>query len=430
MTTKKTGRGQKMLVLLLMIISMCTIYVLPYLRYQFFTPLQEAMGLAGETQKYGNLVTVYGIMNILMYLPGGIIADRFNPKKLMVFSMISSGILGLWMATWPGYEMLLLIHILWGFTTVLTFWSTSVKVVNMLAASDEQGEMFGMLESGRGILTLILNFIWVGIFALFANRGNLGMTIVVAAVSALMIISGVLLGFLLPPMNAEQATNASVKESLTAMLGAFKLPITYILAAMIFVPSAIVATGSYYAPYLENVAGMNTVISSTFAVIRGTAFPIVAALLFGVLSKKIGRSSSLLLTSCVALVVLSIVLRLVPGSAAVLWPLMIIMVCIAFFTGGCRAVNWAIIDEAGTAKNMVGSVIGVASLIGYLPDAFIHTMYGGWIDTYDFTTAYNKIFNFCIIVAVVGAAFAFCGERIIKKRQMELKANGSVSTEE
>ncbi len=430
MTTKKTGRGQKMLVLLLMIISMCTIYVLPYLRYQFFTPLQEAMGLAGETQKYGNLVTVYGIMNILMYLPGGIIADRFNPKKLMVFSMISSGVLGLWMATWPGYEMLLLIHILWGFTTVLTFWSTSVKVVNMLAASDEQGEMFGMLESGRGVLTLILNFIWVGIFALFANRGNLGMTIVVAAVSALMIISGVLLGFLLPPMNAEQATNASVKESLTAMLGAFKLPITYILAAMIFVPSAIVATGSYYAPYLENVAGMNTVISSTFAVIRGTAFPIVAALLFGVLSKKIGRSSSLLLSSCVALVVLSIVLRLVPGSAAVLWPLMIIMVCIAFFTGGCRAVNWAIIDEAGTAKNMVGSVIGVASLIGYLPDAFIHTMYGGWIDTYDFTTAYNKIFNFCIIVAVVGAAFAFFGERIIKKRQMELKANGSVSTEE
>ena len=152
--------------------------------------------------------------------------------------------------------------------------------------------------------------------------------------------------------------------------------------------------------------------------------------MFGVLSKKIGRSSSLLLTSCVALVVLSIVLRLVPGSAAVLWPLMIIMVCIAFFTGGCSAVNWAIIDEAGTAKNMVGSVIGVASLIGYLPDAFIHTMYGGWIDTYDFTTAYNKIFNFCIIVAVVGAIFAFFGERIIKKRQMELKAHGSVSTEE
>ena len=161
METKSKGKGQKMLILLLMIISMCTIYVLPYLRYQFFTLLQEAMVLAGETQKYGNLVTVYGVMNILMYLPGGIIADRFNPKKLMVFSMISSGVLGLWMATWPGYEMLLLIHILWGFTTVLTFWSTSVKVINMLASSDEQGTMFGMLESGRGILNMLLNFAWL-----------------------------------------------------------------------------------------------------------------------------------------------------------------------------------------------------------------------------------------------------------------------------
>ena len=70
-------------------------------------------------------------------------------------------------------KMLLLIHILWGFTTVLTFWSTSVKVINMLASSDEQGTMFGMLESGRGILNMLLNFAWVGVFAMFANRESL-----------------------------------------------------------------------------------------------------------------------------------------------------------------------------------------------------------------------------------------------------------------
>lgn len=76
---------------------------------------------------------------------------------------------------------------------------------------------------------------------------------------------------------------------------------------------------------------------------------------------------------------------------------------------------------------MVGSVTGIASLIGYLPDSFIHTMYGGWIDSYDFTTAYNKIFTFCIIVVVVGTGFALLGERIIKKRQAELKAAAGAS---
>lgn len=421
MTTTSKGKGRKWMILTLMILSMCTIYILPYLRYNFFTPLQEAMGLAGETQKYGNLVSVYGIMNVLMYLPGGIIADRFDPKKLMVFSMISSGVLGLWMATWPGYEMLLLIHILWGFTTVLTFWSSSVKVVNMLAASDEQGEMFGLLESGRGIVSLLLNFAWVGVFALFAANGNLGMTVVVSAVSLLMIVSGILLAFLLPKSDVSQAVNTSIMDSLKALLGAFKLPITYVLAVMIFVPSAIMASGSYYAPYLQGAAAMTVVIAAVFATVRGNGFPIVAAVSYSRLSKKIGRSSSLLMISCIGLVVFTVLLRVIPGSAAALWPLMIIMALMAFFAGGCRAVNWAIIDEAGTSKNMVGSVIGIASLIGYLPDTFIHTMYGGWIDKYDFNTAYNKIFTFCIIVAVVGTVFAIIGERIIKKRQMHLK---------
>lgn len=422
MTAANNHRGRNWLVLMLMILSMCTIYILPYLRYYFFTPLQEAMGLAGETQKYGNLVSVYGIMNVLMYLPGGMIADRFDPKKLMVFSMISSGLLGLWMATWPGYEMLLLIHILWGFTTVLTFWSSSVKVVNMLASADEQGEMFGLLESGRGAVGLLLNLVWVGVFAVFAANGNLGMTVVVSAVSILMIISGLLLAFLLPKSDISHAVNTSVTDSLRALLGAFKLPITYVLAAMIFVPSALLAAGSYHAPYLQGAAAMSVVIASAFATIRGDGSKIVSAILYSRLSKKIGRSSSLLMYSCIALAVLSVLLFVIPGSKATLWPLVIILVLIAFFSCGCRAVNWAIIDEAGTPKNIVGSVIGVASLIGYLPDTFIHTLFGSWIDTHDFDTAYSKIFIFCIAVVVVGTIFAVIGERIIKKRQAERNA--------
>lgn len=425
MTKTKSSKGSKYLVLSLMILSMCTIYILPYFRYQFFTPLQDAMGLTGETQKYGNLISVYGIMNVLMYLPGGIIADRFDPKKLMVFSMISSGALGLWMATWPGYEMLLLIHILWGFTTVLTFWSSSVKVVNMLAAGDEQGEMFGLLESGRAVVGILLNMAWVGIFALFAANPDLGMTIIVSAISILMIISGVLLAFLLPNSDMSQAVNTSVKESFVALFGAFKLPITYVLAAMIFVPSALAATASYYQPYLQTGAGMSAVVASAFAVIRGNGIAIIAAFVYSRLSKKIGRSSSLLMYCCMAAVIIGVLLLVIPCAPGTLWPLIIIMSVMTFFVSGCRALNWAVIDEAGTAKNMVGSVIGVASLIGYLPDTFIHTMYGKWIDNYEFTEAYHKIYIFCIVVAVVGTGFAILGERIIKARMDKLKAEGT-----
>ncbi|MEG2268535.1 MAG: MFS transporter, partial [Acinetobacter sp.] len=142
---KKPGKSKKYLALILMIIALCTIYVIPYLRYTYFTPLQQAMGLENNATKFGNLISIYGIMNVICYLPGGIIADKFDAKKLLVFSMIATGALGIWMGTWPSYQILMLIHVLLGITTVLTFWSSSVKCVNMLAAADEQGQMFGFL---------------------------------------------------------------------------------------------------------------------------------------------------------------------------------------------------------------------------------------------------------------------------------------------
>ena len=420
---KGPSRSQKYLVLVLMIVSLCTIYVLPYLRYQYFTPLQEAMRLTGNATAYGSLISVYGIMNVICYLPGGIIADKFDPKKLLVFSMVASGVLGLWMATWPSYEFLMLIHVLWGITTVLTFWSASVKCVNMLASSDEQGQMFGLLEGGRGIVGIGMNAVWVAVFAYFASQadGNVaGMTVVVSGVSILMILDGIALAFLLPKTNAGEATNSSIKDSLKALVKSFTLPITWVLAAVIFVCSAVGASASYYAPYLQGACGMTAVMTAAFAIFRGDGSRIVSAPTFGFLSKRMGRSSFMILIACAALVILGAALRILPAGPATLWPLMIIMVLIAVCMCGNRAVYWAIIDEAGTPKNMVGSVIGVASIVGFLPDTFINTLFGSYLDNYEFTVAYGKIFTFILITCAIGTVFAFFGERIIRKHQKQM----------
>lgn len=50
---------KKYLALILMMFAMSTIYTLPYLRYSFFTALQDAMGLSNDATKYGNLMSVY-----------------------------------------------------------------------------------------------------------------------------------------------------------------------------------------------------------------------------------------------------------------------------------------------------------------------------------------------------------------------------------
>ena len=88
------SKSSKVVTLILMILAMNTIYMLPYLMYTYYTPLQEAMGLIGRDADYGRLLNVYGIANVILYLPGGWVADKFDCKKLLVFSMVSTGVLG------------------------------------------------------------------------------------------------------------------------------------------------------------------------------------------------------------------------------------------------------------------------------------------------------------------------------------------------
>ena len=91
----RKSKSSKVVTLILMILAMNTIYMLPYLMYTYYTPLQEAMGLIGRDADYGRLLNVYGIANVILYLPGGWVADKFDCKKLLVFSMVSTGVLGI-----------------------------------------------------------------------------------------------------------------------------------------------------------------------------------------------------------------------------------------------------------------------------------------------------------------------------------------------
>ena len=241
---KANIKSKKIIVLILMMLALATIYVLPYLRYSFYIPLQEAMNLVGENKKYGMLTSMYGIANFLLYIPGGWMADRFDPKKLMVFSMVSTGALGLWLSTWPGYTTLLLIYALFGITTVLTFWSASIKCINVISASDEQGSMFGGLEAGRGIVTLLVTTVFLGVYAVFQADSAKAMSAIVITCSLVMILVGIALAFLMPKTSAEGVTNTNIKDSLRAMGKAFKMPITYILAGMLFCAQICTQIGS------------------------------------------------------------------------------------------------------------------------------------------------------------------------------------------
>jgi len=412
----KQQTGKKMLILVLMMLSLCTIYILPYLSYSYYTPLQEAMGLVGNNAAYGSLISVYGIANVILYLPGGWIADKFDSKKLLVFSMVSTGLLGFWESTWPSYNTLMLIYVLWAFTTVLTFWSSSVKCVNLIADHDEQGSMFGSLEAGRGVINLAVVSLFVVIYTKFAADSTQSMTYVVRGCSIIMIAVGVALAFLMPKVAAEGSTNAGILDSLKAMGRAFKLPVTYVLSGMIFTASLCAKTASYYAPYLQECAGMSVTSATIFANYRGVICGVIGAGLAAILSKKAGKSTGIIAGAAIIMIVSFVIMAIVPLSAALLWPMLIVMLIATICNYVFRGLYYAVIDEAGSPKNVVGSVIGIASLIGFLPDTFYSALCGSWLDNHG-AGGYRYIFIASIAASVLGLTCSLIGDRLVRKNQ-------------
>jgi hypothetical protein len=131
----------------------------------------------------------------------------------------------------------------------------------------------------------------VGLFNLFRSDSSKAMGSIVAVVSVIMIAVGIALALLMPKFNNLHATNDSLLDSIKAMGVAFKLPITYVLAGLIFCGSMTYASSSYYAPYLQKFCGMPTEIAVTFTNYRAIICQLIAASLAAVLAAKLKNSS-------------------------------------------------------------------------------------------------------------------------------------------
>ncbi|GLL60759.1 hypothetical protein [Mycoplasmoides pneumoniae] len=71
------------------------IYIVPYFAFfQFKTAVANVTGV--EPNRISLLLTAYGIVSLLFYIPGGWLADRISAKALFSVSMFGTGIITFW----------------------------------------------------------------------------------------------------------------------------------------------------------------------------------------------------------------------------------------------------------------------------------------------------------------------------------------------
>lgn len=406
MNSNKKFDMKKWTSLLVLCCGTGVIFQLPYIRNTFYIPLVEALNLSNE--EFGALSTSYATISMICYFFGGWIADRVSPRKLLTISFISTGLVGLLFSTFPSYGTMRLIFAAFGVTTVLTYWSALIKAVRCLGDSNEQGRLFGILEGGRGVVSATAVFVLLGLFNSLGG-GKFGLSWVIRSYALLAIIVGIALWFLIKDKKEDVVSGTSLVQQIKSVL---LMPKMWMICLIIFTAYSIYAILSFLPPYMVSVYGMSKNFSVQIGGIR-YIIQFAGGITGGFLADKIGSRIKTVLLGYTAIIAFLIVFLLTPQQPS------LVMLCVFDFillnvtVYAVRGIYFAVIDEAQIDRSVTGAVSGMASCIGYLPDVFLYTMIGRWID--QGVQGYRSMFLYGIGTCIVGAAVAVILIKSIRK---------------
>ena len=290
--------------------------------------------------------------------------------------------------------------------------------------------MYGIFEALNGFASLLLSFIMIGIMAI-AGKGDLvtGFKSALACMGGLSLVSGLLVLFLMPKnaqYGAAQEENAEDnKITVKDYLHAFKIPGVWIMAILVWCYVTISAVASYLTPYSTDVLGMSAVVAASIGTIRTYGCRLIGGPLGGFLADKTFKSVSkeqvLGQTACV--VTLGIFLILPVGTNSTVLVILLLLVGVAMFL--CKGTYFSVQPELGIPTKVSATAVAIATLIGYLPDMFVHTMFGNWIDQSG-AAGYNKILLYGVGTAVLGIVAAVLAV-IQSKKVAKRKAAGQAA---
>lgn len=399
----------KWLLLLVICLGGGIIYIFPYIQYSYYDSMMAEMGLTNT--QMGNLMSLYGTLNLIGYFFGGLVADKFKYKYLIAFSLVGTGISGFIFAMAPPYGVLLVISAFWSITTVFTYWPAMMKAVKLLGKQDEQGKMFGFREAGFSLMSLIFTSVGLAIF----NRTGEKFSNLLIFYSVVYILCGVVSVFLLPSQDDEEAKN---ENSVFYGLGyVLKSPKVWVAGGVIFFAYSVGITLGKFAPYLTGVFKMSVSVAAMVSIINEYAIPNIGAVGGGLLVDKAKSSTKVILIGFILMGILLAGFVAVPGEVSLLYVVIVLGFSIKLMQSALRGIYFVPVSEIGIPDKYIGTAIGVISVIGFLPDAFLQSIWGGILDTHEVEAGYKMMFSTLIAFCVVGAVLTIFLKKMVAKQK-------------
>jgi MFS family permease len=416
----ESNKAQRYIQLMLLVLAAGAIYPILYLRQVYQPTMLEVFHITDS--QLGYLYSMLGTIFLLSYLPSGWLADRIAPRLLICFSLIATGVLGLWYSTAPSFNVLMLIFGGWGLSTGLTFWAAVIKRVTMIAGTHEQGRFFGLLDGGRGLIEAMLATIAITLFAWFTQtKGEpvtAGFRLVVYMYAFLCIALGVVLALVKDPQGTKDAAaNRATRKRSNVLLDLKTLasiPELWLVAAIVFCGYQVFwATYSFSAYLHEGEIGLTVVMAGTITTLKLWMRPI-GGIGGGFLGDRYSKVSVLVIALFLAAVSLLGLMAAPRISSHVL--LVFLVLFIGILTYAIRGLYWSLLDRCNIPVETMGLAIGLISVLGYSPDVFLPLINGYLTQNFPGVFGYQLYFGYVAGMAALGGFAGLALRNMLSKK--------------
>ena len=314
------------------------------------------------------------------------------------------------MMSYPSYYSMQLLFAYWGFTTVFLFWAPMIKATSIVGGLKKQGQTFSFLDAGRGIVASSIGLIGVLIFS-FVVVGDISdsstqekqdaFRYVIGASSIIVFITGVFVHSSLKIKVNDNAKIGNINDMkklmksrsvvliglliLTAYMG-YKITDIYSLYAseiMLFDEIDAAKVGAYQ-QYLRPLACISIALfadksGNINVIIGGFIIMLIGAILF---------STGVIVAGLNSLFILSLMI-------------------VAIGTYTIRGLYFSILRNGNISISLIGTAIGLVSIIGYTPDIFATPLYGYLLDTYEGIKGHQFIYLILALSSLIGILISF-----------------------
>jgi nitrate/nitrite transporter NarK len=400
--------GRRVAVMTALVLSGEIIFTLPFVVARIFRPtFLDVFGLTNF--QLGSAFSLYGIVAMLAYFPGGPLADRFSARRLMAAALLATSIGGIFFGFIPSLRVLAVLYAFWGLTTILLYWAALIRATREWGGVRHQGRAYGLLDGGRGLTAAVLASVTVGVFAwllpedvdsasLSQRAEALGIVIWIFA--SLTAATAVLVWLAVPDSATVLPTERRMRQTLVGLRSVLRMRRVWLQALIVICAYVAYKGTDDFSLYASDAFGYDEVSAARVAAISFWVRP-VAAVAAGFLGDRIGPSRAIFLSFGILMTGGAIISlgMIQPGVYA-----MLIIVVVGTSAGiyALRGLYFAVFNEARIPLSLTGTAVGLVSVIGYTPDVFMGPLMGYLIDRSPGSAGHEHVFAVITGFALIG----------------------------